>query len=63
MIKDREAAICAAIEEANEGDIIAIIGKGHEKYKIENGNRIPFDERMIIENALKKRMESHENQA
>lgn len=63
VIKDREAAICAAIEEANEGDIIAIIGKGHEKYKIENGNRIPFDERMIIENALKKRMESHENQA
>ena len=63
VIKDREIAIRTAIAEANEGDIIAIIGKGHERYKIENGRRIPFDERMIIEDALKRRASAYETQA
>lgn len=63
VIKDREIAIRTAIAEAKEGEIIAIIGKGHERYKIENGRRIPFDEREIIEDALKRRALAYENQA
>ena len=63
VIKNRESAIRAAISEAEEGDTIAIIGKGHEKYKIENGKYIPFDERRIIEDELRKRAEAYENKA
>ena len=63
VIKNREIAIRTAIAEAHEGEIIAIIGKGHEKYKIENKGRIPFDERQIIEDALKRRAAENANQA
>ena len=55
VIRDRESAIRSAIYEARAGDTIAIIGKGHERYKIENGSSLPFDERAIIKDALIKR--------
>ena len=63
MIKSREKAICTAITEAEEGEIIAIIGKGHERYKIEGDEYIPFDERLIVDEALKKRSVARENKA
>ena len=63
VIKNREIAIRTAIAEAHEGEIIAIIGKGHEKYKIENKGLIPFDERQIIEDELKRRAAEYANQA
>ena len=61
VIRDREIAIRTAIYEASPGDIIAIIGKGHERYKIENGITMPFDERAIIKDAMKKRSEINES--
>ena len=48
IIVDRKEAIRYAIENANEGDVILILGKGHEVYQEIKGVRIPFDERVII---------------
>ena len=55
IIPDRETAIKYALKSAKEGDAVAIVGKGHERYKIVGDNYIPFDEREIIRHALKER--------
>ncbi len=55
VITSRESAIRHAIEMARDGDIIAIIGKGHERYNINKNGYTPFDEREIIRDALNKR--------
>ena len=52
IIPDRKYAIKYAIENAIEGDIIMLLGKGHEDYKEIKGERIPFDERVIIREIL-----------
>ncbi len=54
-ITEREAAIRKAIDVANEGDIVCIVGKGPEKYTIKEGVYMPFDERAIIISSLKER--------
>jgi UDP-N-acetylmuramoyl-L-alanyl-D-glutamate--2,6-diaminopimelate ligase len=33
---------------ANEGDIILIAGKGHEKYQEINGVKHPFDDKEVL---------------
>ena len=38
-------AIKYAIDNAKEGDIILILGKGHETYQEKNGERTHFDDR------------------
>lgn len=52
IIPDRKEAIRKAIKEAEEGDIIMLLGKGHEDYKEVKGVRYPFDERKIIQEIL-----------
>ena len=52
IISDRKDAIKYAIENALDGDIIMLLGKGHEDYKEIKGERIPFDERVIIKELL-----------
>lgn len=44
-IVDRAEAIYKALSIADEGDMILITGKGHEKYQIINGERIFYDEK------------------
>lgn len=44
-IPDRREAIKYAIDNAEEGDIILILGKGHETYQEKNGKRTHFDDR------------------
>ena len=44
-IPDRREAIKYAIDNAEEGDIILILGKGHETYQEKNGERTHFDDR------------------
>ena len=56
VIYDREVAIKTAIANANENDIIVIAGKGHEKYIIDKNGYHPFDEKSIINTALKERL-------
>lgn len=47
-IPDRKDAIKYALDNAMEGDIILLLGKGHETYQEKNGVRTHYDERQII---------------
>lgn len=48
-IHDRLEAIHYAMDHAQEGDLIALIGKGHESYRDRMGVKTPFLERELIE--------------
>ena len=48
LIADRRAAIRYAMEHAEKGDMIAVIGKGHEDYVEINGVRTHFLDREVI---------------
>ena len=52
IIGDRREAIKYSIVNAKEGDVILILGKGHEDYQEIKGVRYPFDERMVIKEIL-----------
>ena len=54
-IEDRKEAIKYAIENAKEGDIILLLGKGHETYREKNGVREHFDEREVIKEIINNR--------
>ncbi len=51
-IPDRRQAIACSITQAQPGDMIAVIGKGHEDYQEENGVRRPFLDRQVIEEVI-----------
>ena len=53
-IPDRKEAIEHSIIHSREGDIIAVIGKGHEDYQEICGVRYPFLDRQVIEEVVKK---------
>ena len=44
VLRDRRAAIRAAVREAEAGDIVLVAGKGHEPYQEVAGQRLPFDD-------------------
>ncbi len=44
IIPDRKEAVRYAIEHAQEGDVITIIGLGHEHYQEENGIMYPYSD-------------------
>jgi UDP-N-acetylmuramoyl-L-alanyl-D-glutamate--2,6-diaminopimelate ligase len=50
--EDREAAIERAVQCARRGDIVLIAGKGHEAYQEVDGQRLPFDDRAVVRQAL-----------
>ena len=54
-IVDRKEAIHYAIEQAQEGDIILIAGKGHETYQIIGDRIMEFDDRAVARKAIKER--------
>lgn len=54
IIEDRKEAIKKAITMMNKKDIVVICGKGHEKYQEINKEKIPFDERKIINEILEE---------
>ena len=54
LIPDRREAILRAMEEAGEGDILLLAGKGHETYEITADGRHPFDEEQIVLRAAAK---------
>jgi UDP-N-acetylmuramoyl-L-alanyl-D-glutamate--2,6-diaminopimelate ligase len=47
-IEDRRAAIAHALEIATPTDVIVLAGKGHETYQIRGITRLPFDEKIIV---------------
>lgn len=50
-IPDRREAIEYSLAHAQEGDMIAVIGKGHENYQEIRGVRHPFLDRSVVEEA------------
>ncbi len=52
-IPDRKEAIAYSLAHAQEGDMIAVIGKGHENYQEIEGVRYPFLDREVIRQAAK----------
>lgn len=53
-ILDRREAIAYSITHAEEGDMIAVIGKGHEDYQEIEGVRYPFLDRAVVEETVQK---------
>ena len=51
---DRAAAIARAIEQADEGDVVVIAGKGHEQGQEFSDRTIPFDDREVARDALRR---------
>ncbi len=54
VIQDRGKAIERAIEMAQPGDIIAILGKGHERYQIVGAKKIPFNDKEFVKSVMAK---------
>ena len=54
MIPDRAEAIEKAIELAHPGDTVVIAGKGHEDYQIIGERKLPFDDREMARQALRR---------
>jgi len=52
IIPERRKAIKEALRVAREGDVILLIGKGHEMYEEIEGIKYPFDEREAVFNSL-----------
>lgn len=57
VIPNREDAIRYAIEHAEEGDMITIIGLGHESYQEENGVKYPHSDIEFAKACCKERQE------
>lgn len=55
-LTDRREAIFRAIEEAREGDIVVLAGKGHETYQILSDRTIHFDDREVAREAIRQRI-------
>jgi UDP-N-acetylmuramoyl-L-alanyl-D-glutamate--2,6-diaminopimelate ligase len=53
-IVDRREAIAAALEQAAPGDAILLAGKGHEDYQIVGDRRLPFDERLVVADLVRR---------
>jgi UDP-N-acetylmuramoyl-L-alanyl-D-glutamate--2,6-diaminopimelate ligase len=51
---DRTAAIARAISLANEGDVVLIAGKGHEQGQEFADRTIPFDDREVARDVLRR---------
>jgi UDP-N-acetylmuramoyl-L-alanyl-D-glutamate--2,6-diaminopimelate ligase len=51
---DRRAAITQAIELAGPGDVVVIAGKGHEQGQETAGRTVPFDDREVAREALRR---------
>ena len=49
IVPDRREAIFRALELAGPGDVVALLGKGHERYIEENGMRRPFSEWAVLD--------------
>lgn len=54
IIPERRKAIKEALRIAQKGDVILLIGKGHEMYEEIEGVQYPFDEREIVFESLKE---------
>lgn len=49
---DRRKAIALALSAAKTGDTVLLAGKGHEKYQLIGGEKLPLDERETVKEIL-----------
>jgi len=54
VVPDRRGAIARAIEEARPGDVVLIAGKGHEQGQEFRDRTVPFDDRAVAREALRR---------
>lgn len=54
-VTDRREAIRRALDEARGDDLVLLAGKGHETYQIVGTEKRPFDERVVVRDALSGR--------
>ncbi len=50
-IADRKEAIERALSVAKKGDIVLVTGMGHEKFRVINGEKIPWSDTEVLKNA------------
>lgn len=55
VIPDRQEAVNYAVDHAENGDMIILLGKGHEEYQEINGVKHHYSEREAVANALNRR--------
>jgi UDP-N-acetylmuramoyl-L-alanyl-D-glutamate--2,6-diaminopimelate ligase len=54
VVPDRREAIARAIEAAGAGDVVVIAGKGHEQGQEFRDRTVPFDDREVAREALRR---------
>lgn len=54
VIEDREEAVAYALEHAEKGDMIILLGKGHEEYQEIQGVKHHYSEREAVVKGMKK---------
>ena len=57
VIRDRRAAIAAAIDMADTDDIVLVAGKGHEDYQQIGDARLPYSDGRTVQEILARRLE------
>jgi UDP-N-acetylmuramoyl-L-alanyl-D-glutamate--2,6-diaminopimelate ligase len=51
---DRRVAIARALGEAGQGDVVVIAGRGAEQYQDVGSGKIPFDDRAVVREVLRR---------
>jgi len=51
---DRRTAIERGLEQARPGDVVVVAGKGHEQGQEIGGRKLPFDDREVVRDALRR---------
>ena len=54
-VLDRHEAIEKLISLAEPGDVLFLLGKGHEDYQIIGDRKISFDDRLVVQDCLKRK--------
>jgi UDP-N-acetylmuramoyl-L-alanyl-D-glutamate--2,6-diaminopimelate ligase len=55
---DRRRAIDVAIHAAEDGDVVLVLGRGHEPYQHVGDEEVPFDDREVAAESLSRRRSS-----
>ena len=57
VYRDRRKAIEKGIELLNHGDVLLVLGKGHEEFIIDKNLKIPFNDHKVIESIISEKVE------